>query len=66
MSAVQIEVSPGERVNLSISVGVAVFPDDGSTQEALIGVADERMYLDKVARKRKGGGRSLEAGRDAA
>jgi diguanylate cyclase (GGDEF)-like protein len=66
VSAIQIEVSPGERVNLSISVGVAVFPDDGSTQEALIAVADERMYLDKVARKRKVVGRSFEAGRDAA
>ncbi len=40
------------RLRLSISVGAAVFPLDGDTYEALLQVADGRMYDDKAARKR--------------
>jgi len=40
------------RVRLSISAGSAVFPLDGDTYEALLQVADGRMYDDKAARKR--------------
>jgi diguanylate cyclase (GGDEF)-like protein/putative nucleotidyltransferase with HDIG domain len=39
------------RVRLSISVGAAVFPADGDSYEALLHVADTRMYEDKAARK---------------
>lgn len=30
-----------------VSFGIAWFPEDGRTADALLGVADERMYLDK-------------------
>jgi len=39
------------RVRLSISVGAAVFPIDGETYDALLEVADSRMYRDKAERK---------------
>ena len=41
------------RVRLSISVGAAVFPADGDSYEALLHVADTRMYEDKAARKQR-------------
>lgn len=34
-------------VDVSISVGVAYYPADGTTAEELLGVADRRMYLNK-------------------
>jgi diguanylate cyclase (GGDEF)-like protein/putative nucleotidyltransferase with HDIG domain len=48
-----IPFSVGEllRVRLSISVGAAVFPLDGETYDALLAVADSRMYRDKAERK---------------
>ncbi len=36
-----------ERVSVSISVGVAAFPDDGRTRQALIQAADQAMYFAK-------------------
>ncbi|HEU5288358.1 MAG TPA: diguanylate cyclase, partial [Candidatus Limnocylindria bacterium] len=30
-----------------VSFGIAWFPDDGRTADALLAVADERMYVDK-------------------
>ena len=39
------------RVKLSISVGAAVFPLDGATYDALLEIADSRMYRDKAGRK---------------
>ena len=41
------------RVRLTISVGAAVFPADGDSYEALLQVADARMYEDKAARKHR-------------
>ena len=41
------------RVRLSISIGAAVFPADGDSYEALLQVADRRMYEDKAARKQR-------------
>ena len=35
---------------LSVSAGIALFPDDGTTFEALFSVADARMYSGKFAR----------------
>ncbi|TMF55661.1 MAG: GGDEF domain-containing protein [Chloroflexi bacterium] len=32
----------------SVSFGIAWFPEDGRTDDALLGVADERMYEDKA------------------
>jgi diguanylate cyclase (GGDEF)-like protein len=46
-----LEARPGDRLSLSISAGVAVFPHDGDTYEALLAKADGRMYSDKSARK---------------
>jgi diguanylate cyclase (GGDEF)-like protein/putative nucleotidyltransferase with HDIG domain len=55
---VYFEARPGKRVQLGISVGVAVFPQDAESYESLLATADSRMYQDKSRRKRP-------AGRDA-
>jgi diguanylate cyclase (GGDEF)-like protein/putative nucleotidyltransferase with HDIG domain len=49
------------RVRLSISVGAAVFPFDGGTYDALIEVADSRMYRDKAERKHGVASRAQES-----
>jgi diguanylate cyclase (GGDEF)-like protein len=49
----------GHDVDLSVSVGVAVFPEDGTEMTALLEHADQAMYDDKRARKRERSG--LEA-----
>jgi diguanylate cyclase (GGDEF)-like protein len=41
----------GIHATLGASFGVATFPDDGRTAEALLHLADERMYASKRARK---------------
>jgi diguanylate cyclase (GGDEF)-like protein len=46
------EGSPGRAVPLSISIGGAVFPQDGDNYETLLATADSRMYRDKTRRKR--------------
>ena len=51
---VYFEARPGKRVALGISVGAAVFPQDGESYESLLAVADSRMYQDKANRKRRG------------
>jgi diguanylate cyclase (GGDEF)-like protein len=48
---VVLEVESGGLLPLSISAGLAVFPEDGNTYEALLSQADRRMYLDKNSRK---------------
>jgi diguanylate cyclase (GGDEF)-like protein/putative nucleotidyltransferase with HDIG domain len=50
---VEFEARPGRKVPLGISVGVAVFPQDGESYESLLAAADSRMYQDKAARKRR-------------
>jgi diguanylate cyclase (GGDEF)-like protein/putative nucleotidyltransferase with HDIG domain len=47
----QIEISPGRTVQLTASAGVAVYPVDGLSYEALLAEADHRMYRDKAARR---------------
>jgi len=42
----------GRPMKIGISIGCAVFPDDGQTHETLLAVADSRMYKDKTIRKR--------------
>ncbi|MGC4046115.1 MAG: GGDEF domain-containing protein [Armatimonas sp.] len=39
------------RAGVSLSLGIAAYPDDGETVEALLDHADKRMYKDKRARK---------------
>ena len=38
-------------LRVGVSVGVSIFPEDGSTPAALIAAADERMYKEKRRRK---------------
>ena len=54
VSGIPFEPAPGVAVTMSISVGHAMYPSDGGSFEALIRRADERMYADKSARKRRG------------
>ena len=49
------EARPGKKLQLGISVGTAVFPQDGESYESLLATADNRMYQDKAGRKRRGG-----------
>lgn len=51
--ATYFEGVPGECIRLSASAGFAVYPEDGTTQEELIAVADRRMYADKAAQRCK-------------
>jgi hypothetical protein len=37
------ETAPGKRLKLTISSGGAIFPKDGRTYEALLGMADSRL-----------------------
>ena len=55
----KFEVSPDKTMPLAISAGVAIFPHDGDSYEALLATADGRMYADKTRRKRN----SSRAGR---
>ncbi|MCU0294161.1 MAG: TonB family protein [Thermoanaerobaculaceae bacterium] len=45
-------------VPVSFSLGVATFPDDGELGEVILGLADERLYLDKRVRQPEARGRS--------
>jgi predicted signal transduction protein with EAL and GGDEF domain len=42
---------PSPELRLGISGGIAVFPEDGRSYEALLALADSRMYRNKAARK---------------
>ena len=56
----QIEIDVrGTRVRLGASAGVAVFPDNGRTYDALLAAADHRMYRDKA--ERRGAGMTLRS-----
>jgi diguanylate cyclase (GGDEF)-like protein len=49
---VQLRSMSGEMsMPLSVSAGIAVYPEDASKLEDLIGIADHRMYEDKHMRK---------------
>lgn len=45
----RLAAAPDARV--TVSVGVALFGEDGTTSEELLGTADEAMYADKRSRK---------------
>lgn len=40
----------GHTVSVSASIGVVVFPDEASSQEELVRLADQRMYANKASR----------------
>ena len=66
VAAYPFEPRPGVRVSLSISAGVARFPDDGSTFEELLAAADERMYHDKAGRRSRNSPRQVVVARERA
>ena len=47
----EVEAGGTARVRLSASAGLAMFPGDGRTYEALLAIADQRMYRDKADRR---------------
>jgi diguanylate cyclase (GGDEF)-like protein/putative nucleotidyltransferase with HDIG domain len=51
VSRIHLPGEGGRVLNLGISVGVAVFPEDGTTIEGLIASADRHMYADKARRR---------------
>jgi diguanylate cyclase (GGDEF)-like protein len=51
VEAIALQVRPEKQLRLGISAGVAAFPDDGTTFEALLADADHRMYRDKAFRR---------------
>jgi len=52
VESIHFEARPGKPLQLGISVGAAVFPQDGEVYETLLATADHRMYQNKAARKR--------------
>ena len=50
---VLFEARPGRRLPIAISVGAAIYPQDGDSYEALLATADSRMYRDKTRRKQR-------------
>jgi diguanylate cyclase (GGDEF)-like protein/putative nucleotidyltransferase with HDIG domain len=50
-----------EPAALSMSIGVATYPEDGSDAEELLGEADRRMYKSKRMRKKSAGVTIMEA-----
>jgi diguanylate cyclase (GGDEF)-like protein len=61
---VVFEARPGRRIPLAISVGAAIYPQDGETYEALLATADSRMYRDKTRRKQQSRLMPLATGTD--
>jgi diguanylate cyclase (GGDEF)-like protein/putative nucleotidyltransferase with HDIG domain len=47
------EARPGRRLPLAISIGAAIYPQDGDSYESLLSTADSRMYRDKSRRKQR-------------
>lgn len=48
-----IDLSGGDRYSISVSIGVAVYPDDGTNATALLTAADAAMYTDKLTNHSK-------------
>lgn len=46
------EVRPGKFARIGISIGYATYGEDGTALDELMEVADQRMYQDKIARRR--------------
>ncbi len=61
---VLFEARPGRRLPLAISIGAAIFPQDGDSYEALLATADSRMYRDKTRRKQRVQVQPLATGTD--
>jgi GGDEF domain-containing protein len=50
IGALQLTIASGETLRLGASAGIAVYPHDGATYDALLARADRRMYRDKTRR----------------
>jgi hypothetical protein len=48
VAALSIEVAGHGQVPLSCTVGTATFPEDGPTFDALVAMADSRMFAAKA------------------
>lgn len=46
-----VGISGTDSVVVGLSIGVAIYPDDGADVEQLMQIADDRMYAEKNARK---------------
>jgi diguanylate cyclase (GGDEF)-like protein/putative nucleotidyltransferase with HDIG domain len=51
IAEIEIDVRGGSKLKLGASAGVAVFPEDGRTYDALLAAADHRMYRNKAERR---------------
>jgi len=49
LSGMAFDTEDGRTFQVTFSAGVAAFPDDGETADALLRVADERLYAAKNA-----------------
>lgn len=49
-----IDIGGGTAITISLSIGCAIYPDDGGDVEALIHHADEQMYKTKHSKNRSG------------
>ena len=53
MTRYQPRPHPKRTVRLRVSIGIAVYPDDGDDIHGLIAAADRAMYADKRAHQKK-------------
>ena len=44
-----VEVADGQKAQIGASIGISIFPDDGTTADELIKAADQAMYAVKAA-----------------
>ena len=51
-TAVEAICAPGSGPSISISIGIATFPEDGTAKDALVETADAALYLAKGSRAR--------------
>ncbi len=51
----------GQIITGSASIGIGMYPDDGTTKDSLLGAADSAMYTAKQSKPRRGESRSGQA-----
>jgi diguanylate cyclase (GGDEF)-like protein len=62
VDSIRLEVQSDVRIPMMMSAGVAVFPHDGDSYEALLATADSRMYRNKSDRRAsRAGDRTVDA-----
>jgi diguanylate cyclase (GGDEF)-like protein len=53
IAASAITISEGQTANITVSIGVATFPEDATSREKLIAAADSALYAAKAAGRNK-------------